>query len=78
MFSQFLLVPCLVSTFKFTVLKKKQFTLTEGIPSQCNVFTDVIAHMFALNLSQAEQEIATNFEPTMYTFSLEVGVPLKK
>ena len=69
-----------------------QFTLTEGMRAMfsqyfrsafikkrmCNVFTDVIAHMFALNLSQVEQEIATKyFEPTMYTkyyvtFSLEV------
>ena len=31
MFSQYLLVPCFVSTFKFAVLKKKQFTLTEGM-----------------------------------------------
>ena len=82
MFSQYLLVPCLVSTFKFAVLKKKQFTLTKGMrdmvsqyfrsalkqKNMCNVFTDVIAHMFALNLSQVEQEIATKyFEPTMYT-----------
>ena len=72
MFSQYLLVPCLVSTFKFAVLKKKEFTLTEGMRAMFSqYFRSALKKKHILN-QQCIHNIMSRSHWKLF------GVPLKK